>query len=50
MMSNIGRSLVEMTDISLVYGGIKAVDKVSVNLYPGEVVGLWATMGRENRL
>lgn len=39
-MSNTGTSLVELKDISIAFGGIKAVDKVSVNLYPGEVVGL----------
>ncbi|MEM1303203.1 MAG: sugar ABC transporter ATP-binding protein, partial [Pseudomonadota bacterium] len=32
--------LVEMKDISISFGGIKAVDSVSVDLYPGEVVGL----------
>ncbi|MGX9356803.1 ATP-binding cassette domain-containing protein [Roseobacteraceae bacterium S113] len=32
--------LVEMKDISIAFGGIKAVDSVSVDLYPGEVVGL----------
>ncbi len=32
--------LVEMTDISIAFGGIKAVDHVTVDLYPGEVVGL----------
>lgn len=32
--------LVEMRDISIAFGGIKAVDRASVNLYPGEVVGL----------
>jgi len=32
--------LVEMRDISIAFGGIKAVDSVSVDLYPGEVVGL----------
>ena len=39
-MSNTGTPLVELKDISIAFGGIKAVDKVSVNLYPGEVVGL----------
>jgi D-xylose transport system ATP-binding protein len=29
-----------MKDISISFGGIKAVDHVSVDLYPGEVVGL----------
>ncbi|UZD91370.1 ATP-binding cassette domain-containing protein [Cognatishimia activa] len=32
--------LVELEDISISFGGIKAVDHVSVDLYPGEVVGL----------
>ena len=32
--------LVEMRDISISFGGIKAVDHVSVDLFPGEVVGL----------
>ena len=37
---NKGTPLVEMRDISIAFGGIKAVDHVSVDLYPGEVVGL----------
>ena len=32
--------LVEMRDVSIAFGGVKAVDHVSVDLYPGEVVGL----------
>ena len=32
--------LVEMRDIHVAFGGIKAVDGVSCDLYPGEVVGL----------
>jgi len=32
--------LVELKDIHISFGGIKAVDGVSVDLYPGEVVGL----------
>jgi D-xylose transport system ATP-binding protein len=35
-----GTPLVELRDISIAFGGIKAVDHVSVNLYAGEVVGL----------
>ncbi len=35
-----GKPLVELRDISIAFGGIKAVDHVSVDLYPGEVVGL----------
>lgn len=32
--------LVEMRDISIAFGGVKAVDHVSIDLMPGEVVGL----------
>jgi D-xylose transport system ATP-binding protein len=32
--------LVDMRDISISFGGIKAVDGVSIDLHPGEVVGL----------
>ncbi|MGC1489626.1 MAG: ATP-binding cassette domain-containing protein, partial [Albidovulum sp.] len=32
--------LVELRDISIAFGGIKAVDHVSIDLFPGEVVGL----------
>ena len=39
-MANVGTPLVELKDISISFGGIKAVDRVSVDLYPGEVVGL----------
>ena len=35
-----GTPLVLMSDISIAFGGIKAVDQVTVDLYPGEVVGL----------
>lgn len=35
-----GTPLVEMTDICISFGGVHAVDHVSVDLYPGEVVGL----------
>ncbi|NKB53268.1 MAG: ATP-binding cassette domain-containing protein [Rhizobiaceae bacterium] len=38
---NAGKTpLVEMKDISIAFGGIKAVDHASCDLYPGEVVGL----------
>lgn len=40
MIDRSGTPLVEMEDISISFGGIKAVDHVSVDLYPGEVVGL----------
>ena len=39
-MSNSGTPLVELKDISIAFGGIKAVERVSVDLHPGEVVGL----------
>lgn len=32
--------LVEMRDISIAFGGVKAVEHASVDLHPGEVVGL----------
>ncbi len=32
--------LVEMRDMQLAFGGLKAVDHVTVDLYPGEVVGV----------
>lgn len=32
--------LVEMSDISISFGGIRAVDRASIELFPGEVVGL----------
>jgi D-xylose transport system ATP-binding protein len=32
--------LIDMRDISIAFGGIKAVDRASINLFPGEVVGL----------
>jgi len=35
-----GTPLVDMRDISIAFGGIRAVDGVSLDLYPGEVVGL----------
>ena len=35
-----GAPLVEMKDISLSFGGIRAVDHVSIDLHPGEVVGV----------
>ena len=40
MQANGTMPLVEMRNISIAFGGIKAVDDVSVNLRPGEVVGL----------
>ncbi len=35
-----GTPLVEMKDISIAFGGIKAVDHASIDLFAGEVVGL----------
>ncbi|MFN3845675.1 MAG: ATP-binding cassette domain-containing protein [Paracoccaceae bacterium] len=40
MTTHKGTPLVEMRDISISFGGIKAVDHVSIDLHPGEVVGL----------
>ncbi|MDN5786161.1 ATP-binding cassette domain-containing protein [Pseudorhodobacter sp.] len=40
MAQNTATPLVEMRNISISFGGIKAVDHVSVDLHPGEVVGL----------
>jgi len=40
MVDRTGTPLVELRDISIAFGGVKAVDHVSVDLYPGEVVGL----------
>jgi len=38
--SQAGAPLVEMRDISVSFGGVHAVDHVTVDLFPGEVVGL----------
>ncbi|MBV7378015.1 ATP-binding cassette domain-containing protein [Maritimibacter dapengensis] len=40
MVDRTGTPLVEMRDVSVSFGGIKAVDHVTVDLFPGEVVGL----------
>src|SRR5260370_10064361 len=40
MDANVQTPLVEMKDISIAFGGLKAVDHASLNLYPGQVVGL----------
>jgi len=40
MVNRTGTPLVELRDMSISFGGIKAVDHVTVDLYPGEVVGL----------
>jgi D-xylose transport system ATP-binding protein len=40
MSQDRGTPLVEMRDICISFGGIHAVDHVTVDLYPGEVVGL----------
>jgi D-xylose transport system ATP-binding protein len=39
-MANSGTPLVEMRNMSISFGGIRAVDNVTIDLYPGEVVGL----------
>jgi len=40
MTDKTGTPLVDLRNIEIAFGGIKAVDKVSIDLYPGEVVGL----------
>ncbi|MQT12107.1 ATP-binding cassette domain-containing protein [Segnochrobactrum spirostomi] len=35
-----GAPLVEMRDVSISFGGVRAVDRAHLDLYPGEVVGL----------
>lgn len=35
-----GKPLVEMRDVSISFGGVRAVDRAYLDLYPGEVVGL----------
>jgi D-xylose transport system ATP-binding protein len=35
-----GVALIEMQDIRVSFGGVRAVDGVTIDLYPGEVVGL----------
>jgi len=35
-----GTPLVELRDIRVAFGGVHAVDGVTIDLYPGEVVGL----------
>ena len=39
-MADRGIPLVEMRDMQKAFGGIKAVDHVTIDLYPGEVVGV----------
>jgi len=39
-MNGAGAPLVEMRDISLAFGGVHAVERVSIDLHPGEVVAL----------
>lgn len=40
-MSNSNKTpLIKMTDISIAFGGIKAVDHVDIDLFPGEVVAV----------
>ena len=40
MVERTGVPLVEMRDIRIAFGGVRAVDGVSIDLWPGEVVGL----------
>ena len=39
-MSDTKTPLIEMRDISIAFGGIKAVDHADVDLFPGEVVAI----------
>ena len=43
-----GTPLVQIKDLSIAFGGIKAVDKASVDLHPGEVVAILGHNGAEN--
>jgi len=45
MIDRTGTPLVELEDISIAFGGIKAVYHVSIDLFAGEVVGLLAHNG-----
>ena len=40
MVDRTGTPLVELRDMHKAFGGIKAVDHVTIDLYPGEVVGV----------
>lgn len=40
MVDRTGTPLLEMRDMQKAFGGIRAVDHVSIDLYPGEVVGI----------
>src|SRR5580692_1955015 len=40
MDAAVSKPLVELRDISIAFGGMRAVDHASVDLHPGEVVGL----------
>ncbi|HEY7524347.1 MAG TPA: ATP-binding cassette domain-containing protein, partial [Candidatus Limnocylindrales bacterium] len=40
MIDRSGPPLVELRNIRVAFGGVHAVDDVTVDLYPGEVVGL----------
>ena len=42
--------LVELRNMSIAFGGVRAVDDVSIDLYPGEVVGLLGTTAPANPL
>ena len=42
------KCLVELRNIRKAFGGVHAVDDVSMTLYPGEVVAVLATTARAN--
>src|SRR6202789_3935173 len=45
MDANTQTPLVEMKDVSIAFGGVKAVNHAYIDLYPGEVVGLFGHNG-----
>ena len=49
MQTNDATPLVEMRDISIAFGGIKAVDDVSVDLFPARSWACSATTAPANR-
>ena len=49
MVDRTGTPLVELRDISISFGGIKAVDHVTVDLFPAKSWAFWATTARASR-
>ena len=46
MVDRSGTPLVEMRDVSVAFGGIKAVDHVSVDLYPCATLEIIKPLGK----